>query len=222
MFKYILFILFLITAEQVNAQSKNFEDTALKVVSENIYSIGNVIINSNTKEIRFPAKVNMTSGLVEVALCGPMGKLHESIFVTDAKPSNLQIALLLLGLEPPENYQFGDSTTLRNADKIDILVEWKVDEKLNQLRVEDFIWNEAVNQMMQRTKWAFIGSKVINGIFIADEVQSIITTYNDPSTIIDNPTLSGINDELFIVNEKLIPPKGTEVQFILNMTKEDL
>jgi len=207
---------------QLNAQNKNFQDTVLKLVSENIHSIGSVTINSNTKEIQFPAKVNMTSGLVEVALCGPMGKLHESIFVTDIKPSDLQVALLLLGLEPPENYQFGDSTTLRNADKVDVIVEWTVNEKLNQLRCEEFIWNEAINQIMSKTNWAFIGSKVINGIFIADEVQSIITTYNDPYTIIDNPTLSGINDELFIVNERVIPPKGTEVQFIFKMIKEDL
>jgi len=51
--------------------------------------------------------------------------------------------------------------------------------------------------------------------FRADDVKSLITTYNDWYTIIDNPMLSGQNDELYTANDKKVPAKGTEVTIII-------
>jgi hypothetical protein len=50
---------------------------------------------------------------------------------------------------------------------------------------------------------------------MADMEGSIITTFHDPYTIIDNPLPGGGNDELYVVNETLVPPKETEIQLII-------
>jgi hypothetical protein len=68
---------------------------------------------------------------------------------------------------------------------------------------------------MVHTHWIFSGSRVINGTYMADMEGSIITTYHDPFTILDNPLPGGGNDELYVVNHDLVPPKGTQIELII-------
>src|SRR5438067_13058696 len=62
-----------------------------------IFELGKIRIDKNTKSATFAASVNMNSGAVEYLLVRAGGKTHESVFVTDAQPYYLHIAMLLLG-----------------------------------------------------------------------------------------------------------------------------
>ena len=65
-----------------------------------IRTLGRVTLDVANKRIRLPVWVNQIEGPIEYVVCGPRGKTHESIFVCEEPPANLQTAVLLLGVEP--------------------------------------------------------------------------------------------------------------------------
>ncbi|MFH0735414.1 MAG: YdjY domain-containing protein [bacterium] len=188
----------------------------LQEISENTYRLATILINTEKREIQIPGKVNINTGLIEVFACAPFGKLHESVLVLDVVPYYLQVSLLLLGLNSTELNEYLENK--EKADLVEIYVEWEKDGKQVRFSAEDLIFNIKDSCSMKHTKWVFIGSKIINGRFMADENRSLITTYNDPFTIIDNPLKDGNNDEVYFANSKIIPPKNTSVNLIIKAT----
>lgn len=188
------------------------------------YKLANIIIDKRKGEIRVPGKVNMQEGLVELLACGKWGKLHESVLVIDVQPYYLQLALLLLGLEPgnkPLAYQGDPHTPV--GDHVDIFVEWKNNGKIVKKRGEELVFNRVTGKPMKKTYWVFTGSLIQNGIFLAQVEQSLVTTFHDPATIIDNPLPAGGDDTLYYANKKVVPPVGTPVTMVikkLNTRKE--
>ncbi|RYD39074.1 MAG: hypothetical protein EOP85_16590 [Verrucomicrobiaceae bacterium] len=84
---------------------------SVKKLDENRYQVGQVIFDRKKREVRFPAKVNMTEGLLEFLLVHEKGKLHESLFSTTTSPTDISLALTLLRYKPSkELYALPDET----------------------------------------------------------------------------------------------------------------
>lgn len=81
------------------------------------YRVGIVEFDVNTKVITIPAKVNMQTGFVEYVLVHTQGKIHESVFVTDAKAADVHVAMLLLGAKNKE--------TKSTAAALELKLQWK-------------------------------------------------------------------------------------------------
>ncbi len=192
------------------------EEQIVKKLSDSLYQIGNLTLNSRTNELRMPGRINMDKGVIELLACAPGGKVHESVLVIDVIPYHLQVALLLLGLNYGEGAKFQGDPTIPHGDSVVVFVKW-VDEynKTYLYRGEQLVFNLRDSSVMQKTNWVFTGSKVIDGLFVADVEKSLITTFHDPFTILDNPSTDGAFDDFFIVNEKIVPPKGTVVEVII-------
>jgi hypothetical protein len=184
-------------------------------VSQSTYQIGKILLDVEKREVRFPGKVNMAKGVIELLACAPGGKRHESILIVYIIPYHLQVSLLLLGLNYGDNINYQGDPTIPQGDSVEVWVKWNRNNEEFIVRGEDFIFDLVSRKTMKHTHWIFSGSKVINGTFMADMEGSIITTFHDPYTIIDNPLPGGGNDELYVVNETLVPPKETEIQLII-------
>ncbi|MFH0954275.1 MAG: hypothetical protein V1873_08095, partial [Verrucomicrobiota bacterium] len=65
-----------------------------------IARLGGVRIDPASRTVLATGWVNQVVGLIELLACGPGGKTHESVFVLDVNPLDLQAGLLLLGLRP--------------------------------------------------------------------------------------------------------------------------
>ena len=74
--------------------------TRIKKVGPTDYTLGDMTFSSATHEIRIPAVVNMSEGILEYALVHENGKTHESLLKTPVKPTELNVALLLCNYEP--------------------------------------------------------------------------------------------------------------------------
>ncbi|MBZ0200117.1 MAG: YdjY domain-containing protein [Ignavibacteriaceae bacterium] len=211
------FLFSLIVFPQINSDGK--EEIVTKL-SDSLYQIGNVTLNTRTNEILMPGKINMDKGVIELLACAPGGKVHESVLVIDVIPYHLQVALLLLGLNYGEGAMHQSDTSIPNGDSVAVFVKW-VDNDNNTLlyRGEQLVFNLRDSSVMQKTNWVFTGSKIIDGLFVADVEKSLITTFHDPFTILDNPSPDGAFDDFFIVNEKIVPPKGTTVEVIIKSGK---
>jgi len=212
--------IFLFASHPVDS-SKNIdapeEKSPVTKIDEGIFQIGNLVVDSNIREIYCNGHVNMSEGMIELLACAPGGKVHESVLILDTDPTHLQVALLLLGLEQNSNTEEPDAVYKPGGSPIYIFIEWKDKQtgEIKSFRGEDLVYNIAAKRTMRPTHWVFNGSRIQNGLFMASVEKSLITTYNDPNTIIDNPLDTGSDDTLYEVNEALVPARGTEVKAII-------
>lgn len=180
-----------------------------------MYQIGQAIVNMNSRELKVHGWINMSEGLVEYLAVSPRGKLHESILALDVEPMHFQVGLILLDLNFGRNIRYqGDPETPR-GDSVEIYVEWQDQGDVKKYRAEELVFNKATDSTLAPGHWVFTGSTVINGIFMAEREGSLIATYHDPFTIIDNPSPAGGDDTILFANQKILPPPKTPVTVII-------
>lgn len=191
----------------------------IKKLDDGVLKVGNIIVNKNKGSVLIQGNVNMQEGLVEYLACGTYGKLHESVLRLDSEPFHIQIALLLLGLEPGDKHlDMQGAHGIPDGDPIDIQVSWLNEDKQTIIhRAEDLLLNVKTGQVMKRTHWVFTGSQIIKGKFMAQVEHSIASTYHDPYAIIDHPLKTGTDDTLYFANNMTLPPKGTMINFIIKL-----
>ncbi len=174
---------------------------------------------ADRQTIEIDGWVNMQKGLVEVFACSPQGKTHEAVVVLDCVPSGLQAGLLALGLNPGHPVEVGTNGEYHapTGPKVEIEVRWKDRDGVEKTaRAEDWVWNVKEEKAMPRTAWIFAGSFMQDNpaepekqTFAADYVKSLVTTYHDASSILENPLAEGADDTLYYSNEHAVPPVGT-------------
>jgi hypothetical protein len=188
-------------------------------LSEGVYRIGSVTVDQKLRQVQVQGNVNMQRGLVEYLAVADRGKLHESILKLDVEPFHLQLALLLLGLEYGRNLKYQGDPSAPSGDTVVIWVEWTEDGKKKRVRGEEMVLNQQTGKQMRQTPWVFSGSLEVEGIFVAQLERSLIATYHDPGSIIDNPLPEGSDDTILYANDRLVPPAGTPVTVTLQAAK---
>ncbi|UCE17442.1 MAG: hypothetical protein JSV84_11140 [Gemmatimonadota bacterium] len=212
------------TSGQESETPQKKDEPSVEKIAEGVYQIGAVVLDQNTNELSMKGEINMQRGLIEYFACTRFGKLHESTLVLDVEPYQLQVALLLMGLEPGGNIEYQGDANTPQGDSLEVWVEWQENGKPERHRAEDLVYNIAEKRTMEQTPWIFTGSKIVNGTFMADFEGCLIATFHDPFAILNNPLPSGADDTLYRVNESLVPEKGTPVNLILkavNVRTED-
>lgn len=186
-----------------------------ELVEDRWRPLGTVMLDAEARLVIATGFVNQTSGPIELMICGPGGKRHESVFVMEANPLDLQTALLLLGLEPgPPRARLGEGPPL--GPVVDIWVEWTDAEGRRQIRpAERFAFNTEKQAVFPPCGWVFTGSVTKDGEFKALAEESIAATYWDPWAILNVLDEAGADDEIVVVNKEEVPPYGLQVRFIL-------
>lgn len=126
----------------------------IKKINENEFQIGKIHINKAKREASFGAGLNMTEGLIEYLLVTTQSnKVHETLFLTDISPLNLNIAMKLIGIkESKELFEIMDEENwkptgkfpevtpeVHSASLVDIIIEWGEGEKKKSLPVHELI-----------------------------------------------------------------------------------
>ena len=201
------------TSDSPDTHGGSSGEPRIQKLSDGRFLIDNIVVDKQKGSVSAPGAVNMDAGLIEYLACGPGGKLHESVLRLDVNPAYLQIALLLLGLEPGDApLDFQGAGGVPQGDPVEIYVSWQDgDKKKRECRAEELVLNASTKKPMRRTHWVFTGSRIVDGTFMAMIEQSIVATFHDPYAIIDHPLPTGSDDTLYFANEKTVPPKGTPV-----------
>jgi hypothetical protein len=185
-----------------------------KVIDDRHIAIGKVKIDRLEKEVLFPAKINMDAGPIEVLICTPQGRAHESLLVSDADPLNIQLALILSGAangarKPPPKGAEGPL----QGDLFDVFV---LDENGKKKSVEKLLVDLKKNAPPEKHGWVFVGSKFTsNGRCLATREGNIIVTWSSGNTVFDNPADNGDVDDDINVNNKLGLKIGDVVTVVL-------
>lgn len=183
---------------------------AESVFSNGVARIGNVEVDANRRELRVPGWVNMTEGAIELLACGPGGKTHESAFVLDVNPLDLQTGLLLLGLQPgtpPTGLGEGQPS----GTEVNLVVTWQENGETREAPAGSFVYNYETKSVMSNVNWIFTGSVIEDGKFKALAEESLVVTYWDPWAIVNVGHPTGSNDEVWAVNRAMVPPLKTPI-----------
>jgi hypothetical protein len=206
--------------------------------------IGKVKLFRAENRVEVSGVVTVARNLIELFACAEGGKAHESVLVIDCRPSNLNLALKLLGLddggqntvertvaveedgkkvekrikvveENGPNY-LGDPRS-PVGDRVIVTVRWEVEGEMRSVRAEDMIYERARGRTMPRSGWIYVGSRFVNNPISkreeigADHTKTLMTTWHDPDTLLDNPLPDGGDDEVYFANGDIVPPRGTRV-----------
>lgn len=203
------------------------ESTAVREVSAGIYQIGQLRLEQEARRIVFPAEVNMTNGLLEYLLVSKDGPRHESLLATDVSPSDLHLAMLLLGAKgdaklpagqgnPPAqiNREYLQHAPQLTGERISLSVRWKDKEgKENTAPAEDWLTQLNLKKAPPRGPWTYTGSSFgSSGKFMAQLEGLFVALVTNPAALINNPRPGHDDDQLWTVNEKAVPPLATPVQ----------
>lgn len=187
-------------------------------------SIGAVTLDRKTRAMTIPAEVNMREGAVEYVLVSRGGKVHESIFVTDATATDIHVAALLLGLQPqpdlgPENA----ATIVRKQGAVAIRAEWDTNGPPQKVFLNETVnlsdpSTGKVSATLPSGAWLYNGSRMeADGVFAATRHGSIISIIRDDDALVNNPGASRDNDEIHTPNAAKLPKKGHPVRIVVQV-----
>ncbi len=187
-------------------------------------SIGAITLDQKARSITIPASVNMREGAIEYVLCGQKGKVHESIFTTDATARDIHVAALLLGVKPagdlgPENA----AARVKQGCAVIATVEWDRNGPPEKIYLNETIHlsdpsNGSILSVLASGAWLYNGSRILpDGVFAASQEESIISIIRDDDSLINNPSASRDNDEIHTPNTSKLPNKGHPVRIILEL-----
>lgn len=218
--------------------------------------IGKVRVYRAEGRIEISGRVAVQKNLIELFACGEGGKVHESVLVLDCRPSNLNLAMKLLGFDDGGQVKVTRHVKVEEngkivekeqevleengpnylgdprkpvGDRVIVTVSWKQADGVVKVRAEDMIWERSRERSMPRAGWVYTGSRwVLNPMtkrqeFVADHSKTLMTTWHDPDSLLDNPLPDGADDEVYFANPDIVPERGTEVVVeIRRPTEEEL
>ena len=189
-------------------------------IAPGVFGLGDIQISKAAGSISFPVLVNMDRGMLEYLVVRNGGKTHESLFRTPIDPTQLQMSLLLLGIEGTDQplSRQGDPDAPR-GNPVEIKVSYLVNGRMVQLAPETWIARKTGGVLgnTEPLQWMYTGSTISNGRFLAQAEGSVIALYHDPAALIDNASPGGENDRIWFVDEATVPPVGTPVTLTIRI-----
>ncbi len=201
---------------------------SVKKIDETRYQIGEVTFDQKTREIRFPARVNMVEGLLEFLVVHQNGKVHEALLSTEISPTHLNLAFTLLRYPPSrELYPLPSATggasgnypevapDIKAAARVNVELEWSEGEKTKRLPVNECIQHAVKTTAMPASPWVYGGSNIDHGKFAAETTGDIIDIFTSPAAILNYPGDDHSNDDVWTPFPKRIPAEGTPITVII-------
>jgi hypothetical protein len=198
----------------------------LRQIGPDTFQLGTVRFDKAQKTVQFPAQINLNDGLIEYLLVTSRGKTYESLLKTDANAYDIQLALLFLGAKgapqtpallaaPVEPFHVNNKNRPAPAiqgDPLTIELSWHTGASEHKVRPENLIFNLATHTNAAATNWTFNGSRVVNGVFLAQRDGQIVAMIDDIDAMVNNPRPGHDNDQIWQINSNALPPLNTTVE----------
>jgi hypothetical protein len=192
-------------------------------VSPGVFRIGSILLKKAERSVSFPALVNMDQGLLEYLLVRTGGKTHESLLRTAVEPRDLQVALLLLGLEGTSRPLVAQGAPeLPTGEPVSVSISLsRPDGRVSEVNPAAWIVKKDGEALLApgEINFVFTGSVMSGARFQAQAEGSIIAIYHDPAAIIDNASPGGESDRIWFANGAAAPAVGTPVTVTIKSLK---
>jgi hypothetical protein len=210
----------------------------IKRINETTYQIGEILIDKKNRTISFDAEAEITKAgdlqevnSIEYVVVTNMGKIHEALFVTTARPIHLNIAFKLLGYKenkslfrefngnfPTEKYQ-----TTSEEDKarsyFTTTVSWTDPEtkKSHSHNLNDLLITEETKKTFaeDKVKWSYGGSFIHQGKFAAELNNDLIAILTDRAAVANYVGKNGEQGMIWLPVSEKLPIQGTKVKLTI-------
>lgn len=229
-------------AAQGDKQEPKKQDpqAVLKEVMESFKKEG-IKLDPKARTVTIPAVVNTPQDPVEYLLIHRRGKKHESVFVTQSKPSIINAALLMIGLEKGKNATFVEKNPAPTLEEVQngtdplivtppkgkryyMTVRWTTPEKqVVEYCVEDLMYELTMGEPMGRCEWIYLGGRMAQlykddpEVYIADFEGNLISVcYLSPDNHLGTMSHERARDDQNWWTTTKLPEPGTAVDFIFH------
>lgn len=179
--------------------------------------IGLVELDRKSRTVTIPAKVHAVQGVIEYLLVHSTGKVHETLFVTEALPRDIHVACLLAGWAAK-----GANPT---SPEIEVSATWETNGPARQEPVENLVafakgspQGETCGHLASGP-WSYSGSVIDAAGFAATREGSIISLIGDPAALVTNPRSDRKDDTIHVPNATQLPPAGVPVKIVFRALK---
>lgn len=219
---------------------KQDPQAVLKEVLESFKKQG-IKLDPKARTVTIPAVVNTPQDPVEYLLIHRRGKKHESVFITESKPSILNAALLMIGLEKGQNATFVEKKPAPTLEEVQngadplvvtppkgkryfMTVRWTTPEKqVVEYCVEDLMLELSTQEPMGRCEWIYLGGRMAQlykddpEVYIADLEGNLISVcYLSPDNHLGTMSHERARDDQNWWTTTKVPEPGTAVDFIFH------
>ncbi len=182
----------------------------------NLFRIGQVRVNTTTREVSVAGAVNTVTVLEFAANAKGGMKAYESALTLDTDAITFNAALALLGLDK-KNARISPAhfdPAAVAGDPVEVTVEWKAaDGKTERAPLDRLIFDKKTNQPITDNRWVYTGSTFwADGRYAASVEGVLIGFAHTPNSIIESANGVGLSRYGSIVlNPGLGLTPGTEV-----------
>lgn len=203
-------------------------------------------IDAKAGTLTIPAVVNDPPDPIEYLLIHRKGKRHEAMFWTQTKPSVLNAALLMVGMQPGQNATYTEKQPPPTMEEMEkgadplivtppqgmqfwMTVRWKdgkdVDGKDKEVEccVEDLLLDLGTQKPVVDCTWIYLGGRMAKiyrdepEVYVADFEGNLISVcYLTPDNHLGTMVHANARDDQNWWTTKLLPAPGTEVQFVFH------
>lgn len=204
-------------------------------------------LDAKAQTLTIKAFVNQPQDPIEYLLIHRRGKKHEAMFYTKSKPSVLNAALLMLGLQPGKNATAEEIKPPPSIEAIEkgaetvkitppkgmpfwMTVKWKTPEgEAVEYCIEDLLLDLSTQQPVVDCEWIFLGGRMAEfyknepEMFAADLEGNLISAcYMYPENHLATLSHKDARDQhnWWLTNK--VPEPDTEVQFVFHRLQPKL
>ncbi|MFA9477256.1 YdjY domain-containing protein [Phycisphaerales bacterium AB-hyl4] len=184
-----------------------------------------VTVDLETRQLELEAVVVLRDGdWLELLVCSPQTREHESILTVEARPSHIHLALLLLGYQPGSPMQWeqtddGYLTRPPQGELLSIYIAYEDDDGEEvEVPATDWIRHEPTGETMAGNVWLFAGSVFERiheqNLYVADLNGTIVSLVNFGDDLIARPTqvTDQTDEQRWNTYTERIPETGTSVK----------
>jgi hypothetical protein len=176
-----------LAAKELILSSK--EKGKIKRLASGVLQLDQVYLDPNKNEVYFYAKVpvlmdgdnpNVPNTSVEpmpfeVVVANPHGRVHETVFVTDARPLHFHTLLVMLGFHNGAVPGSHSSKVAKCGDLLDVFVEYKTMEgETKECHIEDLLYDMKHQRGVKAKGWYFNGPEITKNRYIPDFCGELI------------------------------------------------
>ncbi|MBC8107698.1 MAG: hypothetical protein H7Z14_13990 [Anaerolineae bacterium] len=178
-------------------------------------------VDITSKQVRIECQMLGVEGALEFFCVLSGTNEHESVLRTAAMPSNIHLALLMLGMQPGEPVKYSEAAKKwmpPHGPPLSISAEFQKDGKLVRVPITRMMRSIKTREPMPQHAFIFAGSQLgPDGAYAADITGYVVSIVNFDLSLIDVPQLaSNANETLeWQVNKDIAPEPGANVMMII-------
>jgi len=211
-------------------KSKKIETSTSEIIQErieeNIYQIGNIVIDKNKEEIHFSGRIAKNTGRIQflIYLAGYKWLENEAAIISEARLKDLQLSLALLDWKYWDEFYYmkrGEEIDFE-TEEIVLLLRWKEDNKFQTIKAQDTIIIREIKDSLKLPGFIFLGSPFFDPIALDSESRT--NCLGCPFFPVEEKTLRQLfkrksGESGYEINTEVMPPLNSEINIIIKKSK---